>query len=80
MALDIRLDFVSDIDPRYVEKMVALRGSFIALDDMLKMLADEANAEQLPAAQRSIALARTYNEQALQMTIKTLCILGEIKE
>jgi hypothetical protein len=31
------------------------------------------------AAGRTVALARTFNEQACQSTIKSLCLLGEMK-
>jgi hypothetical protein len=78
MALDIRLDFVSNIDPVYIDKMSGVRKMFIALDDLLKLWADEAQEKNLPAAARTVALARTANESACQSAIKSLCILGEI--
>ncbi len=79
MALDIRLDFITEIDPFYIEKMTDLRKGFIAVDELLKSLADEANEKGLHAASRTIALARTANEAACQSAIKSLCILGEKK-
>jgi hypothetical protein len=80
MALDIRLDFISNINPVYVEKMTEIRKGFIAVDDLLKGMAMEASLKNNSAASRSVALARTANESACQSTIKSLCILGEVKE
>jgi hypothetical protein len=80
MALDIRLDFISKIDPAYIEKMTEIRKGFIAVDDLLKGMADEASAKKDSSASRTVALARTFNEQACQSTIKSLCLLGEVKE
>lgn len=80
MAFDIRLDFIQKIDPGYIEKMTDIRKGFIMMDSLLMSLADEAEARKLPAASRTIALARTANESACQSAIKSLCILGEIKE
>lgn len=80
MALDIRLDFVNEINPAYIEKTREIRKGFIAVEDLLKGIADEASEQKNAAAARTIALARTFNEQACQYTIKSLCLLGEIKE
>lgn len=79
MALDIRLDFVSKVNPVYIELMTDMRKCFIAIDDALKGMADEATSKNDLAAARTIGLARTFNEQACQSTIKSLCLLGEIK-
>jgi hypothetical protein len=79
MALDIRLDFINNIDPAYIEKMTEIRKGFIAVDDLLKGMADEAAAKNDAAAARCVAIARTSNEAACQSTIKSLCILGERK-
>lgn len=79
MALDIRLDFINNINPMYVEKMTEIRKGFIAIDNLLQGMADEATSKNDSAAARCVALARTANEQACQSTIKSLCILGEIK-
>jgi hypothetical protein len=79
MALDIRLDFIKNIDPTYIEKMTEIRKGFIAVDDLLKGMADEAAAKDDASAGRCVALARTFNEQACQSTIKSLCLLGEMK-
>ena len=78
MALDIRLDFIKDIDPKYIEKMTEIRKGFIAVDNLLKGMADEATSKKNLAASRTIGLARTFNEQACQCTIKSLCVLGEV--
>jgi hypothetical protein len=78
-VLDIRLDFITKIDPAYIEKMTEIRKGFIAVDELLKSIANEAHEKCLHAASRTIALARTANESACQSAIKSLCILGEIK-
>lgn len=78
-VLDIRLDFITKIDPAYIEKMTEIRKGFIALDELLKSLAGEALAKNDAAAGRTVALARTANESACQSAIKSLCILGELK-
>jgi len=77
MALDIRLDFINGIKQLHIDEMTKIRKEFIALDNFLVNLADQAQECGKSAASRTIALARTYNEQALQSTIKSLCILGE---
>ena len=79
MALDIRLDFITNIDPNYIEKMTEIRKGFIAIDNLLQGMADEASSKKDAAAGRAVALARTANEAACQSTIKSLCILGERK-
>lgn len=79
MALDIRLDYVSVIKDDYINRMTEIRKKFIALDEEFKIISDEAFETNNNAAARSIALARTNNEIALQSTIKSLCLLGEIK-
>ncbi len=79
MALDIRLDFIKDIRNEYIDKMTEIRKGFIAVDNLLQGIADEANEQKNAAASRTVALARTFNEQSCQSTIKSLCILGEIK-
>ncbi len=79
MALDIRLDFIKNIDPSYLEKMTEIRKGFIAIDNLLKGMADQAAAHDDASASRCVALARTFNEQACQSTIKSLCLLGEMK-
>jgi len=79
MVLDIRLDFITKIAPDAIEKMTDIRQAYIKLDELLTLLAQEASVKQLPAAQRTISLARTFNEQSCQSAIKTLCLLGEMK-
>lgn len=79
MALDIRLDFIGKIAQNYVDKMKEIRQMYIDIDEKLCELADQAVADKSNAAGRTAALARTFNEQACQSTVKTLCLLGEIK-
>lgn len=73
-----RLDFISKINPEYVIRMTDLRKKFIELDNELGLMSDEKTATG--ESHRTIALARTHIEIALQFAIKSLCLLGEIKE
>jgi hypothetical protein len=77
MALDIRLDFISNINPASVLEMTILREKFIKLDEHLKVIADTLDAMKKRSGLRSIALARTHLETGLQYAIKSLCIMGE---
>ncbi len=77
MALDIRLDFITNIEASYIEQMTQIRKLFIQIDEVLKAFADEASEQKNQAAARAVALARTSNESACQSAIKTLCLLGE---
>jgi len=79
MVLDIRLDFITKIDPQYIEAMINIRQNFIELDNLLTGMALEAESKKDGAASRCVALARTANESACQSTIKALCLLGEAK-
>jgi hypothetical protein len=79
MALDIRLDFINKIDENYLKKMTEIREAYIKIDELLQSLFNEAENRIIPAAARTISMARTSNEQACQQTIKGLCILGELK-
>jgi hypothetical protein len=79
MALDIRLDFITNICPEHIDTMPDMRRNFVIMDAVLMTLADQAEAQQNQAASRTIALARTNHEIALQYAIKSLCLLGEIK-
>ena len=38
MAMDIRLDFISDIDPIEIERMKEVRAKIIEIDDELKKI------------------------------------------
>jgi hypothetical protein len=80
MALDIRLDFISNIAQEQIDGMKVVRKKFIEIDSMLSLLADDAQERKIPSAARTVALARTANEAACQSAIKSLCILGEVKE
>lgn len=80
MALDIRLDFITKINPLTIEEMNLLRKDFIAIDEHLQIIADKLESMKKPAGQRTIALARTHLETGLQFAIKSLCIMGEEQE
>lgn len=75
--LDIRLDFISDIQPGAIEKMKEIRGMYIALDDIIKIQGEKCETDEKAAGVRAASLARTHLEIALQYSIKTLCLLGE---
>jgi len=77
MALDIRLDFIENINPLTIQEMTVLRSEFIAIDNRLKIIADSLSEMKKPAGLRTVALARTHLETGLQFAIKSLCILGE---
>lgn len=77
MALDIRLDFITNINPLTIHDMTNMRQEFIAIDESLKGIADNLEAMKNPAGLRAIALARTHLETALMFSIKSLCIMGE---
>lgn len=77
--LDIRLDFISEFKdkPVAMSEMIEIRRKFISLDSYLAELGEQCDS---PAFKRTVALARTNNEIALQYTIKSLCLLHEKKE
>lgn len=76
--LDIRLDFIQNIAPEFMQKMCELRREYICLDAMIQEYSKVAGDETTdPVALRAIALARTHLETSLQYSIKSLCILGE---
>lgn len=75
---DIRLDFISNIDPEYITAMTTLRNEFIKLDKKLSQLGDIDDAKK-DGVQRCLSIARTNIETALQYAIKALCLCGEIK-
>ena len=77
MALDIRLDFITKINPVTILEMTELRQRFIEIDEHLKAVADTLGEMKKPAGLRTIALARTHLETGLQFAIKSLCIMGE---
>lgn len=77
MALDIRLDYISNIRDTSIWRMTELRKQFIALDEDLKRICDDMGGDG--AGLRAISIARTHLETGLQFAIKSLCILGEQK-
>jgi len=78
-----RLDFISNIDPKFVAKMTDIRGMYMCLDELIASQFPDYPLVQEPtgqtsAAMRSAQLARTNLEISLQYAIKTFCLLGEI--
>lgn len=76
--LDIRLDFINNIQPGAIEKMTHLRQMYIAIDGIINVQGDK--LKDNPAGLRAASLARTHLEISLQYAIKTLCLLGELKD
>jgi hypothetical protein len=76
---DNRLDFITNIHPDYIQKMTDTRAMFIALDELLRMQIKDDSTNKAEAS-RTASIARTHLEIACQFTIKTFCLLGEIKE
>ncbi len=79
MLPDIRLDFITNIDPQFIDMMTNLRKEMIALDSKLRVISSLQPAEREGVA-RCLSLARTNIETACQYGIKALCIMGEVKE
>ena len=75
--MDNRLDFISDIAQEGIDLMTDMRKDFIALDLRLREIQQTKPLDQ--AGGRSLALARTNLEIALQYAIKTLCLAYENK-
>jgi hypothetical protein len=74
-----RLDFIENISPEGVADMIAIRKLYITLDEILVHYSKHPIKPLDAAANRTLALARTHLEIALQFSIKTLCIQHEIK-
>lgn len=76
MLPDNRLDFITSIEPEFINMMTGARADFIKMDDELRKLSDLTEAQR-ESVNRCISLARTNLEIALQYTIKALCLMGE---
>ena len=76
MLPDNRLDFISDIDPQFIDMMTVLRQEFILMDGKLRVIGSLTEAQREGVA-RCLSLARTNIETALQQAIKALCLMGE---
>lgn len=76
MLPDIRLDFITNIDPQFIDMMTEVRKEFIALDAKLRVISSLEPAQREGAA-RCLSLARTNIEIACQYAIKSLCLMGE---
>lgn len=80
MAENNRLDFIENIDPIEITRMTDIRSKFIELDKELQKISDDLfERKRMDDGLRVISLARTQLEVSLQFSIKSLCILGEIK-
>jgi len=77
---NIRLDFISNIEDVYVQRMKELRAMYIDLDLALSEIEEDQMFDKNPGAMRTISLARTHLETSLMYAIKSLCIIGEIKD
>jgi len=76
MLPDNRLDFITSIDPEFINMMTGARADFIKMDDELRKLSDLTEAQR-EGVNRLISLARTNIETACMYTIKALCLMGE---
>lgn len=79
MLPDNHLDFITKIDQEFINTMTTLRKQFIDLDYVLRGMSilEEAKKE---GVSRCLSLARTKLEEALHYGIKSLCIMGELKD
>lgn len=77
MLPDNRLDYISNIDPEFINMMSRARSDFIAMDNELRKLSANIMSGR-DGVNRCISLARTNIETALQYTIKALCLMGEM--
>lgn len=79
--MNIRLDFIAKFkdEDEAVNQMKETRNQFIELDLKLKSLVylNPNTITPNEALLRSVSLARTNLEQALQYAIKSLCLLHE---
>lgn len=78
MLPDNRLDFITAIEPEFINMMTGARADFIKMDSELRALSDLPEAQR-EGVNRLISLARTNIETACMYTIKALCLMGEIK-
>lgn len=78
MLPDIRLDFIANIDPQFVDMMTSLRNQYMELDSKLRAISS-LDAAKRDGVGRCLSIARTEIETALQYSIKALCLMGEIK-
>lgn len=78
MLPDNRLDFISNIEPEFINMMIGARADFIKMDSELRALSDLPEAQK-DGVNRLISLARTNIETACMYTIKALCLMGEVK-
>ena len=78
--MNIRLDFISNIDPEGLMHMKAVRNLYMKLDDILNHQSIHPEKPLDGAAKRTLILAKTNLEISLQYAIKTLCLQYEIKE
>lgn len=77
---DIRLDFINNIRHEMIEAMTVIRKMYIELDSELQCVDDVVcDDENKQAALRCVSIARTHLETSLQYAIKSLCLVGEIK-
>lgn len=76
---DVRLDYINKLSPAVINQMTIVRQAFIELD---KVLQEPSVCEVFleSGAARTTALARTHLEAACMYAIKSLCLVGEVKE
>ena len=80
MLPDNQLAFITNIDPQFIDMMSQLRQEFIMLDSKLRVMSSLEPFKEREGVARCLSLARTKLEEALHYGIKSLCIMGEVKE
>lgn len=87
MLPDNRLDFITNIDPQFIDMMIQLRQDFIMLDEKLRIFSSLEPFNQKEGVARCLSLSRTKLEEALTKLeealhygIKSLYIMGEVAE
>lgn len=75
-----RLDFISEFQNKElaINEMTLARNHFIDIDDRLRQMVDP-KLQRDAQIGRQVALARTHIEEALEHTIKALCLIHEKK-
>jgi len=76
----IRLDNIHNIKQENTERMHDLRMMFIDLDTVLQEIEDESNVNMELEATRVIELARTNLESCFMYAMKSICLIGEMRE
>jgi len=75
----LRLDYIANINQRYLDKIREIRKMYIDLDLALQEFEDDENFSAECGAVRSVSIARTHLETSSMYANKALCLMGENK-